>query len=324
VLRRLVIASSFIFIALLTQWLSPVDAIEFPLAKAPAQVYSNQLGDDLHLLFCEAFADAKRSIYLEMYAITDPTVLSILKSKSLHGTNLEVIADTKASPALIKKLGTEAHVQLYTGKHLMHRKVVVIDDELVLLGSANFTKASLKMHDNLVIAIRDQELGTFLEHSDSPSIYHREPISIWKLPEAGQEALEATCAALRSAQKTIRVAMFTFTHFKIAEELAHAKERGIDVQVALDHYTAEGSSKKICTFLISRGVPVFISQGKQLLHHKWALIDGTTLLTGSTNWTQSAYKRNKDISIKLFPIDEIQRVKIEKIWKVIQLEATEH
>ncbi len=321
-MRRLLIASSFLFVAFLTQHLThSASAAEFPVAKAPAQVYSNQIGHDLHLLFCEALSEAKHSIFLEMYAITDPTVLSILKNKGTQKTKVEVIADAKASPYLSKKLKGTAHIEFHQGKSLMHRKVVVIDDELVLLGSTNFTKASLTMHDNLVLAFRDHELADFLVRRDSPNTYRDFELAVWKLPEAGKDALEQTCQALRSAQKTISVAMFTFTHARLAEELALAKERGVDVQVALDHYTAEGSSRKVAQFLRSRGVPVLVSQGVQLLHHKWVLIDEDTLIAGSANWTQSAFKRNKEILVKISFLNEEQLLKMQNIWRTIRMTA---
>ncbi len=319
-MRRLFIVSSFFLIALFTVWLShSATAVELPKSEEAPRFYSNQTGDDLHLLFCEALAQADQSIFLEMYAVTDPDIVSILKKQSEQGRRVDILSDATASPGLKKRLGPSVNLEWHEGKGLMHRKIVVIDDELVLLGSTNFTKSSLGMHDNLVIALREKNFAQFCK-SDS-SFYANDALKAWKLPESGKMALEAACALLASAQKTIRVAMFTFTHARLAGELIEAHKRGIDVQVALDHYTREGSSKKIADLLIAAGVPVWVSQGMQLLHHKWALIDDKILLAGSANWTQSAFRRNKDLLMAITPLNDEESTTMQHLWSAIRLTA---
>lgn len=295
-------------------------SIEFPSPSQKTLIYSNQTGDDLHLLFCEALASAKKSIFLEMYAITDSSILALLKNQSASGKEISIHADKKASPSLKKKLGTKesrTQITLHTGQGLMHRKILTLDEDLVFLGSTNFTTASLKMHDNLVFASQNPELAKFLIKTTPPWIYTDPDLKVWKLPESGKEALAATEELLMSAKKTICVAMFTFTHMSLAHKLVCAKERGVDVQVALDHYTRQGSSKKVADFLEENHIPVYVSQGIQLLHHKWALIDGNTLLAGSANWTQRAFKKNKDLLFVLSPLNEEVKTKIHALWNAV-------
>ena len=284
------------------------------------------MGDDLHLLFCEALAKADRSIYLEMYSITDGSIISVVKNQALQGKKVEILADKSASPLLKKKIGPLAFPSidsfyLHKGPGLMHRKIVVIDEELVLLGSTNFTKSSLNMHDNLVVAICDSSLAQFCQNRSPPWSYSNDQIRIWKLPETGKEALDTLRSLLSSAKKTIRVAMFTFSHKELAKELIDAHARGIDVQVALDHYTREGSSKEIADLLLAHGIPLLISQGAHLLHHKWVLIDGKTLVTGSANWTKSAFKKNKDLLFVIDPLDTTQKHAMKRIWQAVKTES---
>jgi cardiolipin synthase A/B len=328
-LRRLFLTFSFFIAIFFASWLSTVATrVEFPSFQEPPRLYSNQIGDDLHLLFCEALAKADRSIYLEMYSITDTHMVSLLKNQALQGRKIEIIADKGASPWLKKKIGSLAlssidNFYLYKGPGLMHRKIVVIDEELILLGSTNFTKSSLNMHDNLVLAIRSPSLGRFCQNQSPPWNYSSDEISIWKLPEMGEEALDVLCSLLSGAKKTIRVAMFTFSHKRLAEELIDAHARGVDVQVALDHYTREGSSKKIADLLIEHGIPLLVSQGAHLLHHKWALIDGKTLVSGSANWTLSAFKKNKDLLFLITPLNKQQRKTMKQIWQAVKAESSQ-
>ena len=309
-IKRLFLVSAILFLGLFSNWLATrATEVELPSSKTTL-LYSNQTGTDLQLLFLEALSSAKQSIYLEMYAITDPTILKLLAAKISHGIKVFIHTDKKASPGIKRKLPASIH----EGRGLMHRKVVVIDDELVLLGSTNFTTASLKMHDNIVFATKNSNLASFFQKNEAPWQYASQDLTVWKLPESGKSALDAACQLLSSAKKTIKVAMFTFTHMKLAEKLVEAKNRGVDVQVALDHYTKEGSSKAVAQFLSEHGIPVMPSQGVQLLHHKWALIDEEILLAGSANWTQSAFKKNKDLLFMLALTDDLKE-RMQKLWE---------
>lgn len=313
-LKRLVLVSAIIFLGFFSNWLATrATAVEFPSSKT-ALLYSNQTGTDLHLLFLEALSKAKQSIFLEMYAVTDPSIVKLLAAKRSNGIKVLIHTDKKASPGIKKKLPATVH----EGRGLMHRKVVVIDGELVLLGSTNFTTASLRMHDNIVYATKNPDLANFFQTSGPPWHYTSQDLSVWKLPESGKSALDAACNLLSSAKRTIKVAMFTFTHMKLAAALVDAKNRGVDVQVALDHYTKEGSSKAVAQFLSANGIAVMLSQGVQLLHHKWVWIDEEILLAGSANWTQSAFLKNKDLLFMLMLTDDLKE-KMRQLWEEIRL-----
>jgi len=174
------------------------------------------------------------------------------------------------------------------------------------------------MHDNLVLATKNPALAHFFQNEAAPWIYSNREMTVWKLPQSGVDALDACCGFLKTAKKTIRVAMFTFTHMRLASALVDAKNRGVEVEVALDHYTREGSSKKVADYLEENKIPVFVSQGLQLLHHKWALIDEEILIAGSANWTQSAFKKNKDLLFVLSLRDALKE-QMQALWKQIRL-----
>lgn len=133
----------------------------FPNAATPLIFYSNQTGTDLQLLFCRAIAQAKKSIFLEMYAITDPTLIQLIEAKAKRGVSVTILTDHKASPTIRKKLPETVHLVSHKGRGLMHRKTLVIDHQTTLLGSVNFTTASLTLHDNFALAFFDATIADF-------------------------------------------------------------------------------------------------------------------------------------------------------------------
>src|SRR5262249_17225906 len=149
---------------------------------------------------------------------------------------------------------------------LMHRKIAVIDQSLIFLGTANLTTQSLHFHDNLVVGISYAGLVPFF--SNCSSAYQTfDQGECWLLPDKDGKAANRLLDLIHSAKKTIHVAMFTLTHSQFIEALIAAKKRGVEVVCAIDFYTAQGASAKAITQLTQAGLKVYQSQGKQLLHH---------------------------------------------------------
>ncbi len=126
-----------------------------------------------------------------------------------------------------------------------------------------------------------------------------------------------------SAKREINVAMFTFTSRKIARALVKAKERGVKIRVIVD----EGTSKaRFCVvpLLLSRGIDVRVKRGSGggLMHNKFAVIDGSTVLTGSFNWTVSAQRRNDEnlLIIRDKKLAQAYRNRFERLWELAGME----
>ena len=297
----------------------------FPNPSSPLHLYSNQTRHDIKLLFCSALRQAKQSIDIQMYGITDPDLLSVLSQKAAEGISISIEYDKKASSQqLLKKLPKAVITRASASKGLMHKKVLIIDEGTLFLGSANLTPASLRHHDNLVIGLYSPSLAAFLRAPQASSFsFATNGIEgqIWLLPDKELKAFNQLTALLNSAQKTIQIAMFTLTHPQIADALIAAKQRGVSVEVAIDHYTARGASEKCVRRLKEAGVKILINQGQELLHHKWALIDDRAFIMGSANWTKAAFQKNEDFLL-IFPhLQDSQIIFLKKLWKNISLES---
>lgn len=111
-------------------------------------------------------------------------------------------------------------------------------------------------------------------------------------------------AELNAAEDTLDVAIYTFTHQPIADLLVEAKLRGVKVRVLVDEHQSRLPSAddnggavgqyEILEDLESEGVAVCRRPGDDggILHHKFAVIDTRTVLTGSYNFTEAATLRN--------------------------------
>ncbi len=271
---------------------------KIPTKADPLILYSKNFSQ----LFHAAIKGAKKEIVLQMYALSDADIIKALEDKAQEGVSVQILFDkTAARPNL-----HFSEIIPDTAKGLMHRKILIIDGKLIFIGSANMTEQSLKMHDNLVV-------GMYKPHFELAT-----KDGLWLLPD--KNGLDALINQIHTAQKTIRVALFTLTHPQIVDALITAQNRGVSVKCAIDHYTAKGASKKQVERLRNAHIPIYLSRGLQLFHHKWAFIDNKTLILGSANWTKAAFTRNHDCFIILQNLDQTQKKFMQRIWKKIRYE----
>ncbi len=134
---------------------------------------------------------------------------------------------------------------------------------------------------------------------------------------------DAVIYEINRARKSIDVAMYAFTSRPIARALVDAHRRGVRVRVIMDKKFAEKSRFSKHIYLMKRGIPVKLVspppgvRGRVgLMHHKFAVIDGRVLLTGSFNWTASAEKLNYE-NLLVFHSEEMAAIyerEFNRIW----------
>jgi cardiolipin synthase A/B len=296
----------------------------FPDQKHPIQLYSNQTRHDIKLIYTQALNSAHRSIFLSVYGITDPQILAVLRKKAAENLSISLEYDSSASGPLKKLLPPSVNITAVKSSGLMHRKIVLIDKTQVFLGSANLTTSSLRHHANLIVGIDDPSLAAFLECPTATSYFFEiqgQKGELYLFPDPEKNGLSRLISQIDGAKNKIAIAMFTLTHPEIAEALLRAHRRKVAISIAIDAFTARGASKKTITRLGQEGIKIFLSQGRELLHHKWAVIDQQVLIMGSANWTKAAFNKNHDFLFFLSPLEEKQQCFLNQLWDIIEAES---
>lgn len=292
-----------------------------PTEKDPIQFYSTHLRDDLRLITLKTIEKAEKSIHVYTYALTDPDVLSALIKKARSGVSVHITYHQKNTPKL--KSLPYLHLHPKTGSGLMHAKWMIIDETLILLGTANLTSSSLTMHENFLMGLHAPD---FAKNLIIPSSYQgsigNQILTFYWLPD--QAGLDYLLARLNEATKTVNIALFTLTHPIIVKKLTDLHNRGVSIRLILDQSVARGASKKAANTLLKTGISVGINQGLPLFHHKWALIDTSTFVLGSANWTQAAFKKNKDFILFLSPLTWSQKKYLHQMINIIKKESFEY
>jgi phosphatidylserine/phosphatidylglycerophosphate/cardiolipin synthase-like enzyme len=105
------------------------------------------------------------------------------------------------------------------------------------------------------------------------------------------------------ASTSVDVAQFTFSSKPIEAALLRAHERGVAVRLAMD--SAQDKDGTVSRRLRDAGISVRFVKGGEggphtgIMHAKFMMVDGVTLLTGSNNWSSTGTSINEENTIVL-------------------------
>jgi phosphatidylserine/phosphatidylglycerophosphate/cardiolipin synthase-like enzyme len=117
------------------------------------------------------------------------------------------------------------------------------------------------------------------------------PIQVYFSPKGG--CTEAVVKQIDAAKTSIFVQAYSFTSAPIAKALLDAHKRGVQIQVILD--TSNRREKySSADFVLHAGIPTFIDAKHAIAHNKVMVVDETTVITGSFNFTKQAETSNAE------------------------------
>ncbi len=98
---------------------------------------------------------------------------------------------------------------------------------------------------------------------------------------------------LRTSHKTLDIAIFTLTNDKIFAAIEEAFNRKVKVRIISDDECCKMLGSDVLR-AAALGIPTKTDCAKSHMHHKFAVIDNSLVVTGSFNWTVQAVKMNQE------------------------------
>ena len=95
------------------------------------------------------------------------------------------------------------------------------------------------------------------------------------------------------ANQTIRVCVYAFTQDALGDAIIAAKNRGIAIQVYIDNQYVSSTGSEYPK-LQAAGISIKSDDRSAYMHHKFVIIDGYIVGTGSYNWSQAAEDENDE------------------------------
>ena len=114
---------------------------------------------------------------------------------------------------------------------------------------------------------------------------------VYYSPRGGATA--AVVAEIADAKSEILRQAYSFTSAPIAKALVDAKKRGVRIVAVLDK-SQRREKYTAADYLAHAGIPTYIDAVHAIAHNKIIIIDRSTLLTGSFNFTKAAEEKNAE------------------------------
>ena len=139
----------------------------FVLPSGPDDVY-----DTCGLFFMHAINSARHRIWIASpYFVPDEGIITALQLAAMRGIDVRIIIPGLADKWLVKRAAmayipqvTQAGVKVYEfGKGFLHQKVMLLDDDISVIGTANFDNRSFRLNFEINVLTFDGELAKEVE-----------------------------------------------------------------------------------------------------------------------------------------------------------------
>jgi phosphatidylserine/phosphatidylglycerophosphate/cardiolipin synthase-like enzyme len=134
----------------------------------------------------------------------------------------------------------------------------------------------------------------------------------WPAPEPAAIPMveQALLDRLNAATTSIDAALYDFDRPSLRDALVAAAARGVAVRMVTDdeERTPSSASQPFYAAIAAAGIPVVDdADATRLMHDKYAVIDGRTVWTGSTNWSDNDLTHNHNNAL-VFDSPEVAAV----------------
>ncbi|XP_031832619.1 mitochondrial cardiolipin hydrolase zuc isoform X2 [Nomia melanderi] len=124
---------------------------------------------------------------------------------------------------------------------------------------------------------------------------------------------------IKKAERRLDVCMYVLTCHGLSLAFVEAHKRGVHVRIIMDHHMASNDAARTGLFH-NNGIEVRMQNPEVLMHHKFVIVDEDILITGSTNWTMSAFFGNFEniLVTNQSPLVEPFLKEFERMWQAFR------
>ncbi|MFN3692002.1 MAG: phospholipase D-like domain-containing protein [Fervidobacterium sp.] len=225
----------------------------------------------------EFMRNSKNYLFVSALDVSHNIILNELYHLKEKGIDVRVITEKPV-------LGLPSKIDFSGGLH--HVKFIV-NDYGVLFGSSNFSDSGLVSGFNDMIlfprTFSDKFRKFFLNIWDEGLVTGVEGFLVSPIDKVEENVLKR----LSKARKKIWVCVYAFSDMNILSMLKYKASCGVDVKMVVDKWIWSSKIGK----LPLENTKIVTSR---MLHHKFIIIDDT-LVTGSTNYTESGFHKNVEM-----------------------------
>ena len=295
----------------------------------------------INVRLADAIGRARTSVDLALYELSDPLLAQTLIEVSQRGVRVRVVTDDEygleGEDSLFDEL-IAAGIPVITDQssRLMHDKFFIIDGMTVWTGSWNLTENSTFEQNNNVLIFDSPDLAAVYQAEFEEMFTRGEfgvrstfvdagqvlvqgiPVEVHFTPEG--DVADRLLELIGGAQHSIRVMAFSFTHPDVSAAMVERIQAGVTVSGIFESRISGTSISEFATLLCA-GANMRLDGNDSLMHHKVIIIDDATVITGSLNFSRTAFGSNDDNAIIVFDprLAAAYAQEFDRLWAVAQL-----
>lgn len=260
----------------------------------------------------DAIRGAQKSVWMEMYLLTNKSVITALEDDANNGIDVRVLLEQhpyggSVSPqetlAKLKAAGVKAQPS-DPDFALTHEKGLIIDGSTAYIMTSNMTNAALgtgnytknREYDIIDTNVQDVQaiMAIFQADWNHSTVSFNDP----DLVVSPLNSRTAFNTLIASARHTLLVTGEEMQDSGIEQDLATAARRGVKVQVILPAPGGSSSDSNADGIVTIKQAGVEVREDPHLyMHAKIFVVDGQTAFVGSENISAQSLDKNRELGI---------------------------
>lgn len=266
---------------------------------------------------------AAKTIDITSFDLNNPSLINALVVASKRGVKVRVVYDGTNGSHDLKNAATNnkpfdsipvfktANIPTVDGGRsngLMHDKMVIIDSQILYMGSLNFAYNDTYRNNNNLLRITDPQLivnyqgkfnelfvsklfGSHAKYKAPNPALNSGGVEVENFFSPEDQVMDKLIAYVQGAKKLVHYMIFTYTDPNLANAMIARSKAGVKVEGVIEN---RGATQGALVPLFCARLPVKLDGNKYTMHHKVIIIDNDTVITGSFNFTKSADDVNDD------------------------------
>jgi cardiolipin synthase len=275
----------------------------------------------------QAIQGAKKSVWLEIYLLTEHNVINELENAANRGVDVRVMLEahpdgsgTTTPQQTIDELnaaGVHAQTANEQAFALTHAKIMIIDGQTAYISSGNFTKSALggssytSDRDYLITDTNSadvQECSAIFTADWNRTTPQLNDPNLVVSPVNSRADLTAL---INSAKQSLHLEEEEMQDPQMIQALISAAGRGVQVEVVVPVPGSNSSDAQGEQQLTQGGVKVVTvddSNGGLYIHAKIIIADGTEAFVGSENFSTYSLDKNREVGVLIANTQVIQQL----------------
>jgi cardiolipin synthase A/B len=271
--------------------------------------------DDGEQVITNAIANAQKSVWLEIYLLSDRNVIRVLEEAANRGLDVRVMLEPHpfgggTSPSKTLDMLAAAGVKTQSTNpsfSLTHEKGMIIDGSTVYIMTSNFSRSALGGSSGSS-GYRNREYGIidtipqdvqateeiFVDDWNRSTVQFNDP----NLVVSPINSRNDFTTLINSAHSTLQIEAEEMNDSNIEQALANAAQHGVQVEVILPSASSSSGDSNSQGIATIKQSGVQVREDPQLyMHAKIIIVDNKVAFIGSENISTQSLDQNRELGI---------------------------